>query len=158
MKTLFTILTISISQLIFSAPNKIEFVEEVFTAKEMVSLNKLKCILNLGSNVLPENREVTTLEGLRFGARDFPTIHFEHSSARTLGCDMAALDKLVDDSFLSVSHAEVLVTLIQTTAKEPRLYRGQCMRSIREQIIMDFEQGTILKTSQLGKLIPATGC
>ncbi|MCR9203686.1 MAG: hypothetical protein NXH75_03850 [Halobacteriovoraceae bacterium] len=154
MKTIIASLLLLISTLSF-ANGPVEWDEVKTTQPALISLHELRCVTRLGSHV---NTMFTELGGLHLNHRGLPQVHFEHEVATAVGCDRTLLDKLVDESFQRFGHASADIIHVLKTAKEPRIYRGQCMRNIQEQVFIDFGQGTVLETSRLGKLIAATGC
>lgn len=156
MKTLITTFTLLFSA--FTLGSTIEWDETRTSQDSMINLYELRCETFLGSNIAQERRESTVLRGIHLNHRGLPNLHFEYDLVSAQGCDRALLDQLVDDSFMRFNHAEAKITVIQKAAKKPRIYRGQCMRNVQEQVIIDFGQGTVLETSLLGKLIAATDC
>jgi hypothetical protein len=158
MRKLVSVFLFSLSIVVSAAATEVDFSESKLSFTEMFNLYELNCMVNLGSQVSQENRERTILAGFLIDQRSQANLHFKHEKAFAKGCDRGALDKLVDDSFMAFNHAQAKVTITLRTAKNPRLFRGKCMRNIQEQVEIDFQQGTVLKTSLLGKLIDATGC
>lgn len=133
-----------------------EMEEVVFT--DLLSVHKLTCVTTLGRTDVPaEERTFTQLERAIFPSRH-EAIEMDHRAATVMGCDLEALDQLVHDSHMRFGHAEAVITVRRGLSKKPRMVFGKCQRNYQEEVKIDFGQGTILKTSRLGKLKPATGC
>ncbi len=136
---------------------QIEFNEKRIDFVEHINLYGISCKIVVGQDLPKEDRTFTILEKLGLHHRN-SNILFDNEVASTSGCDLAILDKLIKDSHMSFGHAEATITIVKRTAKFPRIVFGKCQRNYQEKLIIDFEQGTVLETSLLGKLLPAVGC
>lgn len=134
-----------------------QFDKEEVVFKTLQSVHELRCVTRLGGDAPREDRTFTELP-LKFimGGQDI--IKIEPRGATVKGCELEVLDQIVNDSFQRFGHADVTVTVTKETSKKPRIVFGKCQKNYNEQVKIDFGQGTILESSKLGILIPATGC
>ena len=144
MKKLTLLLVLSIS-----GAYALEYDETVIQTRSRISVYNINCILPQG-NI----RKIYT-------KLDRPyVIHaqMEHKQATVVGCDSAAIDKLVQDSAMRFGHVDAKVNLIKRTSKESRIVFGKCQRNYDEEVIFEFDHDLVMKTDRIGKLIPASGC
>jgi len=135
---------------------QIDFDEQRIELEALQNLYTLECVTAIGTGGTPENNQFTRLKRLQI-PQGF-SLEFNHEEATTRGCDFNLLTTLVEDARTRFNHVETKVTIIKRLAKSPRVVSGKCVRNYQEQVIFDFQQGTVLKTHVLGKLLPAVGC
>lgn len=137
------------------ADNRFNKEEVVF--KTLLSVHELQCVTRLGGSLPREDRTFTEIS-LKFimGGQDIIKIDPRRASVK--GCELEVLDQIVNDSHQRFGHADVTVTVTKETSKLPRMVFGKCQKNYNEQVKIDFGQGTVLESSKLGILIPATGC
>jgi hypothetical protein len=133
------------------------FNKEEVVFKTLLSVHQLQCVIFAGGDTPREDRLFTELS-IKFIMGGDDIIKIEHRKARIKGCDLEALDEIVNNSFQRFGHADVTVTVIKETSKKPRIVFGKCQKNYNEQVKVDFGKGVILESSRLGILIPATGC
>ncbi len=138
------------------------FASDLFDTKEVVfktmqSVHELRCVTRLGGDSPREDRTFTELN-LKYIMGGQDTIKIDPRRATVKGCDLEVLDQIVNDSHNRFGHADVTVTVTIETSKNPRIVFGKCQKNHIEQVKIDFGQGTVLESSRLGILIPATGC
>lgn len=133
------------------------FNKEEVIFKTLLSVHQLQCVIYAGGDSPREERLITDLS-IKFIMGGEGIIKLEHRKARIKGCDLEALDQIVNDSFQRFGHADVTVTVIKETSKKPRMVFGKCQKNYNEQVRVDLGEGIILESSKLGILVPATGC
>ncbi|MFT6067957.1 MAG: hypothetical protein ACJAT2_002552 [Bacteriovoracaceae bacterium] len=154
MKKIIVVMAVLMSTTVL-ASSRFDTEEVVF--KTMQSVHELQCVTRLGGDLPREERTFTELN-LKYimGGQDI--IKIDPRRAIVKGCDLDLLDQIVNDSHNRFGHAEVTVTVTKEVSKKPRIVFGKCQKNYNEQVKIDFGQGTVLESSKLGILIPATGC
>lgn len=136
-----------------SAFAQMEFNVEKVTFSKMVYVSQLSCVTTIGTSGF-------TYTELRqnFNSGHNQAIVMNHEDARLAGCDQDALQILVENSSRRFGFVTAKVTVKKSTGKNPWIVNGQCVRKYHEMIEIDFGQGTVLETSEIGKLISAEFC
>jgi hypothetical protein len=131
---------------------QMDFNTETIEKKTMISVYDLQCVLPLGrqSQIFSELRDLRLMT--------FPEIEMEHRNARIAGCDSTAMESLWIDSSMRFGFVDVRLKIVKGTSVQSRVVFGKCQRNYQEQLFLEFNHGLTLKTSLIGKLIPADDC
>lgn len=138
MKTILVTLLL-ISQTAFAAPSK-----EVIKTTGAVRAGDLKCGINLGQSEIPvEDRMYITLASdngpFVINIKDVE-LELPQATVYGSGCDVAALDKLVEKSFMFFGFLHgTPITITKTTLASVKNALGQCQASYSELIEIDLE-------------------
>jgi hypothetical protein len=146
--------TLAFGLLSFSAFAQIEYDMTKVELKERVSVHDLTCSIRPGSGHI-ENRTSTQLLNYRLMN---PAIELPNNQASSQGCDMRALDKIIQDSEQFFGFAQANITILKGLAHDPRVVFGKCVKNYTEQVIIDLGSNVVLKTSSIFILKPAEGC
>jgi hypothetical protein len=119
----------------------------------MIYATHISCVTPIGRDSV-----TSTVLKLKLFVPSEIMLQMDHKEASLLGCDVDALDRILENSHHRFGFVDTTVTVTKATDKLPRIVFGKCQRNYSEQLELDLGQGIILKTSKIGKRIPAVGC
>jgi hypothetical protein len=126
---------------------------EKVSFRTMIIPSNINCVTPIGRDSVTR-----TVLNLKLSVPSEIVLLMDHKEASLLGCDVDALDRLLELSLQRFGYIHTTVTVTKTTDKLAKIIFGKCQRNYSEQLELVLEEGTILKTSKIGKRIPATDC
>ena len=132
------------------------FTEEEVSFQSRVFIQKLVCLVHPGGiwdGVSLEDRWETQLSNhfdnnlIIMNLDEYAEIS-SYSSAHSPGCDIEALDQLMEAVLQTYGVIDATITVHKKTAKEPKIFFDSCRRSYYEKLSIDFGNGIVLQTHE----------